>query len=264
MSIIQDVSTYTFGPKSSDFSEAELKLIDIDGLQRNYLKITFKSLTDEVYFTLRDIAMLQYALPVKYLKNVPTSYSYVAQKSQMHGKDRDIKNASVTIEPLNPDIVNVIAYTPINQSLPIGTVVTIDVEIPFDVNAKGEEPERRFIWSRNLKTVDDVESKIKELNPSSITTKPWIDCCHYCAIDVGSKLTAKYEVEYVDTEIVKSFALFGFSRCDDKKEFTIWVYKCYNLLPIDVLKMLAKNDRVLESSRKVIEEIITKYEKGEK
>lgn len=261
MSTVQDVSHYTIGPKASDFTEAEQKLIDLDGLQRNYLKITFKNLTDEVYFTMRDIAMLQYALPVKYLKNVPTSYSYVAQKSQMHGKDRDIKNASVTIEPLNPDIVNVISYTPINQSLPIGTVVTIDVEIPFEVNAKGEEPERQFIWSRNLKTVNDIESKIKELNPNSITTKSWIDCCHYCAIDVGSKLTAKYEVEYVDTEIIKSFALFGFSRCDEKKEFTIWVYKCYNLMPIDILKLIIQNEKLLDSSKNVINEIITKCEK---
>ena len=256
--IINKVEKYSFGPKESDFTKDELKLIDIDGLQRNYLKITFKQLTDDVYFTLRDIAKCQYTLPIKYLHPMPGSFSYISQKSQIYGKEKDIKNASVTIEPLNPDIFNLISYTPINQSLPIGTIVTVDVSIPFDVLPNGEEPERKFLWSRNLKTSSDIESKIKTENPKSITTKPWIDKCHYCSIDIGSRVTAKFEVSLVDTDIVKSFSLFGFSRCDTTKEFTIWVYKCFNIMPTDVLTLIKNMKCVDKNSKMVIDEILTK------
>jgi hypothetical protein len=256
--VVDKVETYTNGPKEADFTKDELKLIDIDGLQRNYLKITFKQLTDEVYFTLRDITKCQYVLPVKYLHPVPGSYSYVSQKSQIFGKEKDIKNAGVTIEPLNPDIFNLISYTPINQSIPTGTIVTLDVSIPFDTLPNGEEPERQFIWSYNLKTDNDIEDKIKSENPKSIRTKPWIDKCHYCTIDIGSRVTAKYEVASVDTEIIRSFSLFGFSRCDDVKEFTIWSYKCFNVLPKDVLVLIKNMDIVDESSKKIIDEVLSK------
>ena len=258
INIIDKVEKYSFGPKESDFTKDELKLIDIDGLQRNYLKITFKQLTDDVYFTLRDITKCQYLLPIKYLHPIPGSFSYISQKSQIYGKEKDIKNASVTIEPLNPDIFNLISYTPINQSLPIGTIVTVDVSIPFDVLPNGEEPERKFLWSRNLKTSSDIESKIKTENPKSITTKPWIDKCHYCSIDIGSRITAKYEVSLVDTDIVKSFSLFGFSRCDTTKEFTIWVYKCFNIMPTDVLTLIKNMKCVDKNSKTIIDEILTK------
>ena len=257
-SSIDKVETYTNGPKASDFTKEELKLIDIDGLQRNYLKITFKSLTDDVYFALRDIARSQYALPVKYLHPVPNSFSYVSQKSQIYGKEKDIKNAGITIEPLNNDIANVISYTPINQSLPLNTVITIDVATDFDTTPDGKEPERKFIWSNNLQTSSDIESKIKKENPNSIYTKPWIGCCHYSSIDVGSRITGKFEVNMVDTEIVKSFSLFGFNRCDERKELIIWVYKCFNLMPVDVLKLIKKQDTTIDSSKKIIEEMISK------
>lgn len=267
-SVINKVETYTTGPKESDFNEDELKLIDIDGLQRNYLKISIKSYTDELYFALRDIAKCQYLLPIKYLRPIPGSYSYVAQKSQIFGKEKDIKNAGVTIEPLNPDIFNVISYTPINQSLPLGTVVTIDVGVPYDTLPNGEEPERKFIWSNNLKTVDDVEAKIKAENKNSIRVKPWIECCHYCSIDIGSRLTAKYEVDYVDTNIAKSFSLFGFSRCDTANEFTIWTYKCFNIVPKDILMLIKKvyykykdgtgKVQIEDGTIKIIDEILSK------
>lgn len=257
-SVIDKVETYSNGPKESDFTKEELKLIDIDGLQRNYLKITFKELTDDVYFALRDMTRCQYALPVKYLHPVPNSFSYVSQKSQIFGKERDIKNAGITIEPLNNDIANVISYTPINQSLPLGTIVTIDVSTDFDISEDGKEPERKFIWSNNLQTSSDIEDKIKKENPKSITSKPWIQCCHYSSIDIGSRITGKFEVSNVNTEIAKSFSLYGFGRCDVKKEFTIWVYKCFNLMPIDILKMMKSASTTDESSKKIIDEIIAK------
>lgn len=259
-SVIDKVEKYTFGPKESDFTKEELKLIDIDGLQRNYLKITFKQLNDKVYFALRDIARCQYALPMKFLRPVPGSFIYVSQKSQMYGKEKDIRNASVTIEPLNPDVFHLISYTPINQSLPIGTVVTINVENPFEIPNSEEEPERHFIWSSNLSTEEGIENKIKSENGKSIRTKPWIEKCHYCTIDVGSRLTAKYEVQMVDTEIVKSFSLFGFSRSDVEKTFILWTYKCFNVLPTDILNMMLNMDEnhVVNDSKNIINEILSK------
>lgn len=257
-SIINKVELYEYGPKESDFSKEELNLIDIDGLQRNYMKITFNDLSDEVYFAFRDIVKLQYSLPVKYLRPVPGTYSYVSQKSQIFGKEKDIKNAGITIEPLNPDIFNLISYTPINQSIPLGTVVVLDVNTPFDILSDGNEPERKFIWSDNLTTNSEIEKHIKTENPKSIRTKPWIGKCHYCAIDIGSRLTAKFEVSYVDTEIVKSFSLFGFKRNDNVKEFVIWTYKCFNITPIDILNSIKNMKNIDSSTITIIDEIINK------
>lgn len=254
---ISSVKIEKMGPKTSDFTKEELGLIDIDGLQRTFLKIGFKQLTNDEYFFMRDIAFNQYRLPMKYLKPIPNSFSYVSQKSQISGKEKDINNAGVVIEPLNADFFNLISYTPINQALPIGTMVTIDVETEF--NCVGDkQPERMFIWSNNLKTDDDIESKIKKEKPNSTRTKPWIECCHYGAIDIGSKLIAKYEVENVDIDIIRSFSLYGFSRNDDKKEFTIWTFNYFNVSPMEILTMMKKQSGLNDKTPKIIDEILSK------
>lgn len=256
-SSVNSVKITTNGPVAKDFNDKELKRIDIDGLQRTYLTIKWNKLSDEVYFAMRDIAASQYRLPMKYLKPVPNTYSYVSQKSQISGKEKDLKNANTTIEPLNADFFNMISYTPINQGLPNGTIVTIDVKTEFD-SIDGQEPERKFIWSNNLKTDHDIEQKIKHEKPKSISTKPWIGCCHYGAIDIGSRLTAKFEVQNIDTEITHSFSLYGFSRSDERKEFTIWTYKCFNMTPIEVLQLIAKHPKVEKETVDIINEIIKK------
>ena len=251
MSISSVKTTYkALNPK--DFTPEELQLIDIDGLGRTYTTITFNKLSDAEYFFMRDIAYNQYMLPIKYLKPIPNSYSYIAQKSQISGNEKDIKNASITIEPLNADFFNQISYTPINQSLPLGTVVTIDVENPFD-SVNGQLPERKFIWSNNLETDSNVKSSLKGKR-----TKPWIECCHYGAIDIGSRLTAKYEVQQVDTEIMRSFSLFGFSRSDERKQFTIWTFNYFNVSPIDVLQLMKKQPKLSKDTGKIIDEILSK------
>lgn len=254
---VAKVEFSTNGPKKTDFSADELKLIDIEGLQRTYMKITFKQLNDAEYFAIRDIAKSQYSIPVKYLKPIPNSYSYISQKSQISGKEKDIKNASITIEPLNADFFNLMSYTPINQALPVGTVVTIDVQIPFDT-VDNHEPERKFIWSNNLKTEQNIKDKILKENPKSINTKPWLECCHYGAVDIGSRLTAKYEVSYVDTDIIKSFSLFGFGRCDNRKELTIWTFHMFNVTPIDILQAIRKQPNIEKSTVSIIDEILAK------
>lgn len=256
--MIDSVETYERGPEMDKFTKDELKLFDADGFTRNFMKIHAKSVSDEYMDGIRDIVKLQYKLPVRYLKLAPGSYSYIAQKSQIQGKEKDIKNASITIEPLNADYANLIQYTPINQSIPIGTVVTIDESIPFEANDDGTEPERMFIWSSNLKTEPDVESKIKAANPNSIRTKPWMECCHYGCIDIGSHIVSKYVVSEVNTEIMRSFPLFGFRRSDEHKEFVIWVFKCYNMKPKDVLMLMKDHKELGDAGKKFIEEVLSK------
>lgn len=92
----------------------------------------------------------------------------------MTGSEKDIRNASVTIEPLNPDFFNmIIPHLPINQSLPIGTVVNLDIEVPFS-NPDGTSPERKFFWSSNLETDKNISVIIEKENPKSITLDPWL------------------------------------------------------------------------------------------
>lgn len=254
---ISSVKLNKSGPKASDFTPDELKLIDIDGLQRSHLTIAFNDLNDDTYFFMRDVAFNQYKLPMRYLKPIANSYSYVSQKAQISGKEKDIRNASIVIEPLNADFFNLISYTPINQSLPIGTVVIIDVETEFDT-IDGREPERKFIWSNNLSTDNDITAKIMKENPASTRKEPWIKCCHYGAIDIGSRLTAKYEVATVDTEVMHSFSLFGFSRSDERKEFTIWTFNYFNTQPSDILQMMKKQPNLAPNTGKVIDEVLSK------
>ena len=255
---IKAVEQYKVNLNKNDFTADELKLIDIEGLSRNYLKIEFKSLGDDEYFVMRDIAKLQYKLPIKYLKPVPNSFSYICQKSLISGNEKDIRNAAVTIVPLNPNVQKQISYTPINQSLPLGTIVTIDVDVEYTPSDPNITPQRRFIWSDNLKTDKNISEIIKRENPKSIYTKPWIQHCHYCAIDIGSQLNAKYEVAEVDLSIYASFSLFGFSRSDERKEFTIWTFNYFNITPVDVLKMISKQNNIEPNTKKIIEEIISK------
>lgn len=257
MSLVDSVKITTNGPVSKDFTAKELSRIDIEGLQRTYLTIKWSKLSDETYFAMRDFAAVQYQLPIRYLKPIPNSYSYVSQKSQISGKEKDLKNASTTIEPLNADFFNMISYTPINQAVPLGTMVTIDVQTEFN-SVDGQEPERKFIWSNNLQTDHDIEAKIKAEKPSSKRTKPWIGCCHYGAVDIGSRLTAKYEVQYVDVDVIHSFSLFGFSRSDERKEFTIWTYNCFNITPAEVLQLIKKHPKIEKSTSSIIDEILKK------
>ena len=262
MSFIDKVSVVYICPDKSKFTKKQLKRLDDDGTKRAFLTIKFKKMDDTIYAAIQELTGNQYSIPMKYMKPIPNSYTYIAQKSQISGKEKDIKNAYIVIEPLNADFFNLITYTPINQSLPLGTIITIDVSVPFD-GKNGKPPERKFIWSNNLRTEQDISNKIKKENPNSHTLKPWCGCVHYGAVDIGSRLTAKFEVANCDVDIIRSFTMFGFKRSDERQEFTIWTYKCYNITPIDILKLMKQQRKVSETTKKIIDEIITKSPKIE-
>lgn len=256
MSYISKVELFENGPDLKKFTKEELNIFDADGFTRNYLKINLSELTDDYYEAIADILKHQYCLPMKYLQAIRESCSYVSQKAIMSDANKDIKNADVTIEPLNADFVYMIQYTPINQSIPLGTIVNLNVKIPFDYGEDNKEPERKFIWSSNLQTDKDIEAKIKSENPKSIRTKPWMECVHYGAVDIGSEIQYKYIVSEVNTKIIQSFSLFGFRRYDPKKEFIMWVFKCYNLKPIDVLNLMLKCEDLKEVTKTFIHSVI--------
>lgn len=258
--MISSAELYTKGPELDKFTKEELKLFDADGFTRNYLKIKAKTIDDKYCKAICEIVSLQYKLPTKYLQPVKESCSYISQKAQLNGNEKDIRNANVTIEPLNADYTNMIQYTPINQSIPLGTIVTLEVDIPYESttnkNGEVEYPKRKFFWSSNLKTDKDIEDKIKKENPKSIRTKPWIECCHYGSIDIGSQIRYKFIVQNVNTKIVKSFSLFGFRRFDETKEFIIYTFKAFNVTPIDVLKMIHDMKEVSKETKDFIDEVL--------
>ena len=66
------------------------------------------------------------------------------------------------------------------------------------------------------------------------------------------------EVQYVDTEIIKSFSLFGFNRSDERKEFTIWTYNCFNVEPKEILELMLKQPKLESTTPKILQEIISK------
>lgn len=256
--MLSKCEVFTKGPSAKDFTKKELKMFDIEGFQRTYLKITAKEVTDEYMDGIRDIVQLQYNLPMRYMRLIPDTYQYISRKSLIKGTDKSYDRAAVTIEPLNNDYANTPIYTPINQSLPIGSTITVDIETPYDTLEDGTEPTRKFWWSNNITFEKDIKAKILKENPKSIHTEPILKCCHYGSIDVGSKLTAKYIVSVVNTAVYRSFSLFGFRRADHKKEFQMWVFKAYNMTPVDVLKMMLNEAILGDAGRALITEILSK------
>ena len=259
--MIAKIESFERSPDLKAFTNDELKLFDADGFKRNCLKLTLNKTDDLYYEIIADIISHQYSLPVRYLQAVKESCLYISQKAQMSGSDKDITNADITIEPLNSDFTNYIQYTPINQSIPIGTVVTLNVSIPYNIGSNGVEPKRKFIWSNNLVTDKNIKDIIKKENPNSIRLEPWMRCVHYGAIDIGSEMKYKFVVNEVNTKIIQSFSLFNFRRYDPKKEFEISVFKCFNLTPQDVLKMIVEQDDTKECTKKFISEILDKCKK---
>ena len=241
----------------NEFSESEKRIIDLNGLSQHILTITFSELTEEVYLFMRDVARLQNKLPMKHLKLVPGTFEYVSQKSQIFGKEQDIRCASVTIEPLNNDYANTITYTPINQSIPIDTVVTLNISTIYN-DTDTDVASQKFFWSNNLKTVSNVRELIKKENPNSITLEPWMKCVHYGSIDIGSVINAKYTVDWVDTDMYSSYSLYNFRRDDVNKKFIIWIYDAWNINHKDLLELISAHDACIDSSKKICSEIISK------
>lgn len=259
--IIDNITVMFRTPIMEMFDKHELKRYDTEGMSRFYMKCKIKDISDDYMTGLRDILRLQYKLPIKYLKPVPGVFHYVAQKSLIIGNEKDINHASVVVEPINCDFVNAIQYTPINQSIPVGTIVTINESIPFDTLKDGSEPERKNLWSSNFRTIDDIENVIKNniTDKQCKRLKPWIMNCHIGAVDIGSQITGKFVVSMADTNIIKSLALFSFKRSDEDKEFVIWNWNAFNITPRTILTLLSEHKELGECGKKLVAEMLKKY-----
>jgi hypothetical protein len=75
----------------------------------------------------------------------------------------------------------------------------------------------------------------------SIKGKPFLECVHFGAIDIGSELKGKFIVSEIDLELMQSYSLFGFSRNDRQKYFVLWIYNYYNISIEQLLKVLLEN-----------------------
>lgn len=254
---IASATVTTRGPDLSKFTPSELAIFDADGFTRTFLTIKFDTMTDAVYDGMKSISRLQYALPIRYLKPVDGTFSYISQKSFV-ASDGDIRNASILIEPLNNAYMESITYTPINQHMPLNTPVILDVSVPFDTLPDGTEPDRKFVWSSNLKTESNIEYIIRDEYPKSIRTKPFQECVHYGCVDVGSKLECKFLVSLSDPNITRSFNVYGFRFDHDQKELVIWVFKCFNLTPMEVLQMIKNNQNCCDETKHLIDAILSK------
>jgi hypothetical protein len=280
---IVSVELSEVSPDSSGFNDEQLKVIDIEGLTRQFLTITFKEMTDELYFVLNEIVKLQYELPMVYLKPVREECRYVCQKSHsLNPETDDLEDASITIEPSHPDFFNVvIPHTPINQSLPIGTIVKLFAEIPYNIeedefkitkkgiflpdgtemiSAKVRHTGRRFISSHNLQ-FDSTSIGDNNKLPVVTTNKYCVDWCHYGAIEIGSRIIGKFVVSPLEIPLQQSFTQFGFRRSEANKTFTLWTYNGYNITPMMVLnkiKNYSEATTISESLKKFIMTLETK------
>jgi hypothetical protein len=222
------------------FTPEQRACLDFEGLKRHFLKIHVRELSQNYYQAFVHLNALQYHLPCRFLRSIPESCSYICQKSLLYDTEKDLKNAALTIEPLHADFFNmVIPHLPINQHMPLNTVITLHAKIPFLEPAKET---RKYIWSNNLRAQADIESVIHDVFPESITTAPFLRGAHFGAIDIGSEIHGKFVVSPVDTNLFSSYSLFGYRRCDSNKMLIIWIYNYYN---ISVLELL---ERILQQS----------------
>jgi hypothetical protein len=249
----------------NNFTDEQRSRIDFHGLGRKVLTFEFTAF-DEIFYSLsKQIIAQQYTLPMKYLRPDSECCRYICQKSHsLNIGTNDLEDASVIIEPSHPDFFNVvIPHTPINQSLPLGTIVTLSGEIPYYIDEPEEKltkkgikfpdgsemPQitirntgRKFISSNNLITISNIENLIiKEdiaTKHKTINTKPWVDWCHYGAIEIGSRIMGKFIVSEIDVELHQSFSLFGFNISETNKTLTIWTYNGFNITPFDIFRKI--------------------------
>jgi hypothetical protein len=137
---------------------------------------------------------------MKYLKPVPELCEYVSQKNMLYETEKDIKNASLTIEPTHTNFFNmIIPHLRINQSLPLDNAFTINVKIPFLNDHNGMAPVSKFIWSNNLKTSQET---LKILEKGEGHKKAFLENVHFGAINIGSQLKGKFIVSEIDLELM--------------------------------------------------------------
>ena len=218
-------------------SKLEPNTKEIEKLNKNFLKFytpetnirtitTFKHKkfendveTEEKYIinkTKAQIIRNQYHLPMKYLKPFENNI-YICQKSQLYGKSQNIKDADVTIEPLNIGFDKYISYIPIDQTLPEGTIFKCYVKNDYSSKT------RKFFDSSAL--LENVEIDREHL--------PFDPNLHIGCLDIGSEYNARFIVDNIDQTLFDSYAKFGFRTTEDS--ISILTYDFMNVKVKDIL-----------------------------
>ena len=138
----------------------------------------------------------QYKLPVRYLEPIIDQCYYVSQKSPIPSGSKHVVDASITIEPNNQNVFKQISYTPINQDIPEGTIVSLSEAVPWD-------GDRMLLTSASL-----------------VCSQPLCNrCIPYTTIDIGSEIVGKFVVKNTrgtDHSLVReSMSLYHFRRPAD-------------------------------------------------
>lgn len=196
-----------------DFTADELKYFDVDRSNETLTRFTFPAntqangqllqetqetqvssinMSELDYATIAAILQQQYRLPVKYLEPDYDNCYYICQKSLLPNADSKVSDAFISIEPNNQNVFKQISYTPINQALEIGTIVTLHEAIPYDA------PARKLLTSASLKCEKPLCNR----------------CIPYTTIDVGSEIVGKFVVK-IATPLRNSMALYRFRRPQD-------------------------------------------------
>ena len=219
---MKSISIYETGVETSKLPEDKLKYLDLEGLKRFHLVIEWKNDFDPSLI-IRDLLKTQYMLDYKWLQ--PISYKYIAQKTITNGNMNNIETANIQIEPLANDYENLISRIPINQHLEIGTEVTLENSISYELDSEGKMQERKYLSSSNLKF---EKSNVKN---------PILRNFHIGSQEVGSIIRAKYEVQIVNKFLGK-FRLWSFRRSPTDSSFTIQIWNYYGLSILELIEMI--------------------------
>ncbi len=219
------VSKSSIVPNIKGIDQKMLEYIDYERMNETKSVITFPKnkpskeyveygdiMDDKYYKFIARFLSYQFKIPVKYLEPIEESCSYISQKSLLTGNDKNIRNAPITIEPLNSNWKKQVSYTPINQLTPLDTVVTINETIPWN-HDDGTYPVRKLLTSASLVVLTDLESEIKKINPKTKYFGLCNRCIPYTAIDIGSEIAGKFIVK--NAILRESMSIFRFRRPED-------------------------------------------------
>ena len=148
------------------------------------------------------VCKYQYKFPMKYLKPDVGNY-YVSQKTALNSSTKKITDAYKQVEPLSIGFDFYISQILINQQLPLGTVVSINIENDYSSN-------RKFIRSNSLKTQLD-----------NLTYEPYCKTIHIGAVDTGSVYSGKF---VVSERPINSDTFCKFSFKVKENEFSLITY----------------------------------------
>ena len=183
----------------------------------------------------------QYHLPMKYLKPFENNI-YICQKSVLYGKSQNIKDADITIEPLNIGFDKYISYIPINQELPEGTIFKCYVKNDYSSNT------RKFFDSSALLNGKDDFKDI-----------PFDKNIHIGCLDIGSEYNARFVVDNVDQSLFDSYCKFGFRVSDNSISIIT-----YDFMKVKVKDILREVKEIVEKQEgnKDVAPILEKMEKS--